>query len=64
MVQDGGKSSPQEIRREDHPDQGTDDPFKEHLRPFLSRAKRGPVCKIPLVKVFNYILYHLHEGCA
>jgi hypothetical protein len=29
----------------------------------LSTAKRGYVCKIALVKVFNYILYRLHTGC-
>lgn len=37
--------------------------FNEHINPYLSKAKRGFVCKIPLYKVFNYILYRLHTGC-
>ena len=37
--------------------------FNEHINPYLSKAKRGFVCKIPLYKVFNYILYRLHNGC-
>ena len=41
----------------------TDEQFNEHIRPFRRRAKRGLVCKIPLLKVFNDILYHLHTGC-
>ena len=41
----------------------TENEFKEHINPYLSKAKRGFVCKIPLYKVFNYILYRLHTGC-
>ena len=41
----------------------TEDQFNEHIRPYLSTAKRGYECKIPLFKVFNYILYRLHTGC-
>ncbi|WP_119072073.1 transposase [Aggregatilinea lenta] len=41
----------------------TEEQFDEHIRPWLSTAKLGYVCKIALVKVFNYILYHLHTGC-
>jgi hypothetical protein len=41
----------------------TEKQFEEHVSPFLSKAKRGFVCKIPLYKVFNYILYRLHTGC-
>jgi hypothetical protein len=37
--------------------------FNEHVYPYLSRAKRGYECKIPLYKVFNYILHKLHTGC-
>ncbi len=37
--------------------------FNEHVLPYLSVAKRGFVCQIPLYKVFNYILYRLHTGC-
>lgn len=41
----------------------TEEQFKTHMLPFLSTAKRGFVCKIPLYKVFNYLLYRLHTGC-
>jgi len=41
----------------------TEAQFKEHVYPHLSTAKRGYECKIPLFKVFNYILYKLHTGC-
>ena len=37
--------------------------FKKFVLPYLTTAKRGFVCKIPLYKVFNYILYRLHTGC-
>ncbi len=36
--------------------------FEQHFRPHLSTAKRGYACKIPLYKVFNYILYKLRTG--
>ena len=41
----------------------TEEQFDVHIRPLLSTAKRGYVCQIALVKVFNYILYRLHTGC-
>jgi len=41
----------------------TEKQFKEHIYPHLNTAKRGYECKIPLCKVFNYILYRLHTGC-
>ena len=41
----------------------TEKEFDEHIRPYISVAKRGYESKIPLFKVFNYILYHLHTGC-
>ena len=41
----------------------TEEQFDEHIRPNLNTAKRGYECKIPLYKVFNYILYRLHTGC-
>jgi transposase len=41
----------------------TEKQFIEHIHPHLSTAKRGYECKIPLYKVFNYILYRLHTGC-
>jgi len=41
----------------------TQEAFDCHVRPHLSTARRGYECKIPLYKVFNYILYWLHTGC-
>ncbi len=41
----------------------TEEQFNEHVYPYLNTAKRGYECKIPLYKVFNYILYRLHTGC-
>lgn len=41
----------------------TEKQFEEHVRPYLSIAKRGYECSIPLYKVFNYILYRLHTSC-
>jgi hypothetical protein len=41
----------------------TEKQFNEHVNPYVSKAKRGFVCKIALYKVFNYILYRLHTGC-
>jgi hypothetical protein len=37
--------------------------FDAYIRPYLSTAKRGYESKIPLYKIFNYILYRLHTGC-
>jgi len=37
--------------------------FAQHVEPSLSKAKRGYVSKIPLYKIFNYILYVLYTGC-
>lgn len=41
----------------------TEKQFDEYVLPYISTAKRGFVCKIPLHKLFNYILYRLHTGC-
>jgi transposase len=45
------------------PTQLTAKEFGRHVEPYLSKARRGFVCKIPLFKVFNYILYLMHTGC-
>ncbi|MEM7034105.1 MAG: transposase [Chloroflexota bacterium] len=37
--------------------------FESYILPSLSTAKRGYASKIPLYKIFNYILYWLHTGC-
>jgi len=36
--------------------------FEQYFRPHLSTAKRGYACKIPLYKMFNYVLYKLRTG--
>jgi transposase len=41
----------------------TEEQFNEHIRPFISIAKRGYESKIPLYKIFNYMVYRLHTGC-
>lgn len=41
----------------------TEKQFNEHIRPYISVAKRGYESQIPLYKIFNYILYRLHTGC-
>lgn len=41
----------------------TEKQFDEHVRPYISTAKRGYECKIPLYKVFNYLLHRYHTGC-
>lgn len=41
----------------------TEEQFKKNVYPYLSKAKRGYESKIPLFKIFNYILYKLDSGC-
>jgi transposase len=41
----------------------TQSQFEGYVLPHLSTAQRGYVSKIPLYKIFNYILYFLHTGC-
>jgi transposase len=41
----------------------TEKQFNAYVRPCLTTAKRGYESKIPLYKIFNYILYRLHTGC-
>lgn len=41
----------------------TQEQFEGHILPYLNTAQRGYVSKIPLYKMFNYILYRLHTGC-
>jgi len=41
----------------------TEKEFDGHIRPYISVAKRGYESKIPLHKIFNYVLYRLHTGC-
>jgi transposase len=45
------------------PTQLSPEAFRAHVHPYLRTAKRGYVCKIPLYRVFNYILYRLYTGC-
>ena len=41
----------------------TEAEFEKYVDPYLSKARRGYICSIPLHKVFNYILYFLYTGC-
>ena len=41
----------------------TEKQFDAYVCPYLNTAKRGYESKIPLYKIFNYILYRLHTGC-
>jgi hypothetical protein len=41
----------------------TEEQFKEHVYPYVSKAQRGYECSIPLYKIVNYILHRLHTGC-
>ena len=41
----------------------TEKQFKAHIGLYFQTAKRGYVSKIPLYKIFNYILYWLRTGC-
>lgn len=41
----------------------SEEQFERYIAPYVSQAKRGYVSKIPLYKIFNYILYWLHTGC-
>lgn len=41
----------------------TEKQFDEHIRPYVSVAKRGFESKIPLYKMFNYVLKKLYLGC-
>jgi hypothetical protein len=36
--------------------------FNRLIKPCLSVGKRGPKQKLPLYRIFNYILYVLHTG--
>jgi hypothetical protein len=45
------------------PTKVTEKQFQKYFEPHLSKAKRGYVSKIPLFKIFNYILNTLYTGC-
>ena len=60
----------QKLQKSQRPPQGyntlpkkvTREEFNTHIKPHLSRGKRGPKTKIPSYKIFNYVLYVLHTG--
>ena len=41
----------------------TENQFDQHIRPYISVAKRGFESKIALYKVINYVLKKLYTGC-
>ncbi len=53
-------NSQKEFSHEHDPNSLTEKRFEQHVRPYISVAKRGYECSISLHKVFNYILYRLH----
>jgi len=45
------------------PTKVTEKDFEQYILPYLTKAKRGFVSKIPLLLIFNGILYKLYTGC-
>lgn len=41
----------------------TEKDFKTYIYPHLNVARRGYASRIPLYKIFNYILKRLYTGC-
>lgn len=37
--------------------------FDEFILPHISKGSRGPANKLPLLKIFNYILHLIYTGC-
>jgi transposase len=66
-MQRTGKSSQKQSKRSKKyntlPTRVSEKEFQHYFLPHLSRPKRGFISKIPLYKIFNYILYQLHTGC-
>lgn len=44
------------------PTQLTEEQANEFILPYLSTPRRGPNCRVPLYRLFNYILKVLHTG--
>ena len=49
--------------REKIPTKISEKDFDKHFKPYLTIPKKGPKTKIPLWKIFNYILKVLYTGC-
>jgi transposase len=45
------------------PTELTPEQFDKFIFPHLSRGKRGPLPKLPLYKIFGYLLLQLYTGC-
>src|SRR3989344_8385391 len=45
------------------PTRVTEKEFEQFFLPFLSLPKRSKKLKVPLCRIFNYILYQLYTGC-
>ena len=41
----------------------TENQFNEHVRPYISLAKRGYECQIPIYTVISCFVFPLHTGC-
>ena len=66
-MQNKGKLSQRQTKRISKyntlPTQLTEKQFNQFFLPFLSLPKRSRKLKVPLHRIFNYILYQLHTGC-
>lgn len=66
-MQHKGKSSHKRLKHtkkyNELPKTVTEKQFERFFHPFLSRPKRGRKPKVPLWRIFNYILYQLRTGC-
>jgi transposase len=56
------KTTPRPLRYHPLPKQVARQDFNRYIAPHLSRPVKGPVPKLSLYQIFNYILYVLHTG--
>ena len=51
------------IRKRSIPTKLTENQFTQFILKHLSKRQRGPISKIPIFKIFNYIMKFLYTGC-
>lgn len=56
------KSKKQQLKYNKLPIRVSRKEFNQCIKPYLSRARRGPKSNVSSYKIFNYILYILHTG--
>ena len=57
------RQSKQKKKYNELPTKVTEKEFEQFFLPFLSLPKRSKKLKVPLWRIFNYILYQLYTGC-